>query len=157
MIDAVALTSFCADVGAHDGLGAVIEDLLGDAAEMREGRPVAGPEGDQVLGADQPDEGIAGVTQHHVEAVERQLQARGGQDRLLMGPVDLSLVAGSGLKALRYRLGRLGAGAVDVAAHRRVAAGEAVVAEEVLVDAGRLQAGVLGQPLVDRRLEGIEL
>jgi hypothetical protein len=74
-----------------------------------------------------------------------------------VGPVDLSLVAGGGLKALRDRLGRLRPGTVDVAAHGRVAARKAVVADEVLVDAGRLQAGVLGQPLVDHRFEGVEL
>lgn len=59
MVEAVAIASFGADVGAHHGLGAVIEDLLRHAAEVRECGTVAGPEGDQILGADQPDEGIA--------------------------------------------------------------------------------------------------
>ncbi len=37
---------------------------------------------------------------HHVEAVERKPRAIGGSDRLFVGPVDLCLVAGSGLEAL---------------------------------------------------------
>lgn len=137
VVETITRASLGADMGAHDRLGAVVEDLLRDSAEVGEGGSVAGPEGDQILGADQPDEGIATVTQHHVEAVERQLQPRGGAGRLLMGAVDLGLMAGRRLKAFRDGLRCLRAGAVHVVAHRRVAAGEAVVATQVLVDARR--------------------
>jgi hypothetical protein len=46
-----------------------------DAAEVGEGRTVAGPEGDEVHRPDERQEGVAGVAEVHVEGVERELQA----------------------------------------------------------------------------------
>jgi hypothetical protein len=98
-----------ADVLAHHRLGAVVEQLVRHAAEVLKRRTVIRPERDQILGAGQPAERVAGVAEHHVEAVERQLQAGARADRLLMGPVDLRLKARPGLEphlTARRRFGR---------------------------------------------------
>src|SRR5436190_21930785 len=78
-----------ADMLAHHRLGPVIQKLVRDPAKVFERRPVTRPEGDQVLGAGQPTERITGVPEHHVKAVQRQLQPRAGTDRLLVRPIDL--------------------------------------------------------------------
>jgi len=92
------------------------------------------------------------MPQHHVEAIERQLEPGGGHERLLVGPVDLGLVAGCGLKAALELGVRPRARALQVAADGLVAAGEAVVAHEILVDARGEQAGLAREPLVDHGL-----
>ena len=153
----LALKALGSDVGAHHGLRAVIEQLGRDAAEVGKGGAVTGPEGHEVKRAHETAEGVARVAEHHVEAVEGQLEPRARPDRLLVGPVDLGLVAGRGLKAALELGVRPRARALDVAAHRLVAAAEAVVAHEVLVDPRRLQARLAGEPLVNHRLDPIEL
>ncbi len=145
---------------SDDGLGAVIQQFARNAAEVRERRPVARPERHEIHRPDQPDEAVARVPQRHVKAVERKLQPRRGPDRRLVRPIDLRLMTRGGLKAL-LRPGRHalidGAGAFDVATYGLVGASEAVVAHEVLMDPGRQQPRALGQPLIDHRLERIEL
>jgi hypothetical protein len=80
----LAERALAADVGAHDGLGAVVEQLARDAAEVPERGALAGPEGHQILRARERAERVAGVAEDHVEAVERQLDPRARADRLLV-------------------------------------------------------------------------
>src|SRR3954471_16124930 len=153
----LAQRALAADMGADDGLGAVIEQLARNTAEMRERRAVTRPEGDQVLRTGQRAERVARMAEDHVKAIERQLQARAGHDRVLMGPVDLRLMTGPRLKALLLARGRPRPRALDVAADRVVAALKAVIAGQVLMDPRRQQARRGRQPLVDQRLELIQL
>jgi hypothetical protein len=146
-----------ADVLAHHGLGAVVEQLVRDAAEVRERRPVTRPERDQVLRAGQPAERIARMAEHHVEAVERQLQPRAGPDRLLMRPVDLRLEPGTRLEPRLAAHRRLRPGPLDVAADRVVTALEPVIPDEVLMHPRRQQSGLRREPLIDQRLKRIQL
>jgi hypothetical protein len=142
---------------AHHGLGAVIEQLARHPAKVPERRPVTGPERHQILGAGHGAERVARMAEHHVKAVERQLQPRARAERLLVRPIDLRLMARRRLKPLLALGRRPGPGPLHVAAHRVVAALEAVVAHQVLMDPRRQQPRLRGQPLIDPRLERIQL
>lgn len=92
-----------------------------------------------------------------MEAIQRPLQPRRGLDRLLVRPVDLRLPARPRLEPLlRPRL-RLRPRPLDVAAHRVVAAVEAVIARQILIHPRREQPRLPREPLVDHRLERVEL
>jgi hypothetical protein len=72
--DPLADLNVAADVLSHHGLRSVIEQLPRNTPEVRERRPVARPERDEILRAGQPTERIPGMAEDHVEAVQRQLQ-----------------------------------------------------------------------------------
>lgn len=93
-----------------------------------------------------------------MEAVERACDPLGREDRLLIGPVHLRLMAGGGLEALLGGAGVFGGPEIpDVALDDLVAAAEAVVARQILVDAGGTERGFFLQPRLDDPLEGVEL
>jgi hypothetical protein len=146
-----------ADVLAYHRLGPVVEQLVRDTAKVLERRAVTRPEGDQVLRARQPTEALTRVAEHHVEAVQRQLQPRAAADRLLVGPIDLRLMPGPGLEPLLGPPRGLRPRALDIPADRVVAALEPVIADQVLMHPGGQQPGLRGQPLIDQRLELIQL
>ncbi len=146
-----------ADVLADDRLGAVVEQLVRHAAEVLKRRAVTRPERDQVLRAGQPTKRVTAVSEDHVKRVERQLQPRPGPDRLLVGPVDLRLEPRRCLEPHLRARRRLRPKALDIAAHSVVAALEPVIADQVLMHPCRQQPGLLRKPLIDHRLELVQL
>ncbi len=133
------------------------QNLPWHTTEVRKRRAVTRPERDQVHRADEAEERVAGMAKDHVERVERQLQALWRVDRLLVRPVDLRLMARRRLKALLRRLGLGRSRSLHVAAHSLIAAHKTVVACEILMDALCLKTRRGRQPLVDQRLEWVEL
>ena len=145
------------DVALHDRLRAVIKQLTWDATKVGERLAVTRPERHEILRARQRAERIPRVAEHHVKAVERELQPRSRADRLLVRPVDLRLVPGRRLEPLTGPRRTPWTGPLGIAAHRVIAAREAIVAHQILVDARRQQTRLRGQPLIDQRLELIQL
>src|SRR4051794_24445286 len=97
------------------------------------------------------------MPEHHVKAEQRQLQPRAGPDRLLVRPVDLGLMTRRGLEALLLPPRWPWPGALDVAAARFVAALDPSVPDQVLMDPRRQKPRGRGQPLIDQRLELVQL
>jgi hypothetical protein len=126
-------------------------------AEVRERRAVTRPERDEILRAGQPAERVTGVTEHHVEAVQRQLQPRAGPDRLLMRPVDLRLKPRPGLEPRLATRRRPRPRTLDIPTDRVIAALKPVVADQVLMNPGRQRPRLRRQPLIDQRLERVKL
>jgi hypothetical protein len=88
-----------------------------------------------MLRARQSAERIAGMAEDHVEAVQRQLQPEAGADRLLVRPIDLRLKTRAPSQTAPGHVER--PRPLDIPADGLVAALEPIVADEVLVDAGR--------------------
>lgn len=93
-MEAALATGERADVLAYDRPRAVVRDLARDTAEVGEGGAVVGPEADEVLRAGEANERVARMAEHHVEAVQRQLQPGLAAKRRLVRPIHLRLVAG---------------------------------------------------------------
>ncbi len=125
---------FPANMAAHNRLGAVIEQLARDPAEVRERGTMARPERHEILRTSQRAKRVPRMAENHVKAIERQLQPRSRADRLLMRPVDLRLVPGSGLKPLLNPRLSLRARPLHIPAHRVIAALKTVVTNQILVD-----------------------
>jgi hypothetical protein len=146
-----------ADMRPDDGLGAVIQELARNPTEMTKRLAVTRPEGDQVLRASQRAERITRMTEHHVKAVQRQLQPRAGANRLLVRPVNLRLEPRRGLKPLLRPARRPRPGPVDISTDGVVAALEPIIADQVLMHPRGQQPRLRGQPLIDQRLQRIQL
>ena len=87
-----------AHVALHDGLRAIVEDLVGDPAEVGEGADVAPPEAGQVAARHEAAERVTAVAQRHVEAVDVD-RARLGLEDALVAPVHLGLGPGEHFEA----------------------------------------------------------
>ncbi len=141
----------------HDGFRAVVEDLLWHSPEMPERVAVAAPEGCEVHRADSLAKGVPRVPEDHMEAIERKGQPAAVYDRLFVRPVHLRLYSRRRLEALFGGADSGGSEIPDVPLDDLVPAVEAVVAGEILVDAGRPYPRLLLEPCLDDRLEGVEL
>jgi hypothetical protein len=80
------------DLTEHGGLHAVVQDLLGHAAERREGGDVAPEHGREILAGDEPGPHQAAVAEHDRERPD--------------DPLDLALVGEHGLEEGEIHLGR---------------------------------------------------
>ena len=74
-----------------------------------------------------------------------------------MRPIDLGLEPGRGLKPHLGPAWRLRSRPVDIPAHSVIPAVKPIVTHEVLVDPRRQQPRLASEPLIDQRLEPVEL
>jgi hypothetical protein len=124
---------------------------------MIERGTVTRPERHEVLRTRQRAERITRMAEHHVKAIQRQLQTRTRADRLLMGPVDLRLMTRRRLKTLLDPGRPPGPGALDITTDRVITALKTVIARQILMNARGQQARLTSQPLIDHGLELIQL
>src|ERR1700690_360067 len=148
---------FPPDMTPDDRLGAVIKQLAGHTAEVRERGTVTRPERHEILRPRQRTERITRMTEDHVKTEQRELKARERADRLVMRPSDLRLMTRGSLKTLCCPRHRTRASPLGIATHRVVATSEPIVTHQILVDSGRQKPRLRGQPLIDQWLELIEL
>ena len=148
------------DVPAHHGLGPVVDDHPGHAAEVVERPPVAREERRQVLAGREAAERVPRVRQHHVERVNPR-DAGMGEDAALVAPVDLGLRSRDHLepavqpRQLRRRVAQFGRdpgpGLLQVHLDPLVVPGEPVLPDQPLVDDRALEQDLRAQPRVDHR------
>lgn len=135
------------------GLGAVIKDGGRDAAEVGKGPDVTSPESGEVLASHKAGEGVAGVGEGHVEAVD-VLGTGQGLDHPFVAPVHLGLGAGQDL-VVAVKLRQLGGdafpGISNVELHPLVGSGVALVAAQAVIHHRRLELGLEREHLVDDR------
>ena len=108
------------DLAEHGGLHAVVQDLLGHAAQGLEGGDVAAEHGRQILAGDEAGPHHAAVAEHEREQPDDPLDlGLVGEHGLEEGEIHLGLLAGRGLEpALELNLGLGPDRAQEILQHR---------------------------------------
>ena len=132
-----------------DGLGPVIEQLVGHPTKEGKGMLVAGPEGGQILSVRALAIGVSAVAERQMKGVQGPGMLSAAD--ILIAPIHLRLVTGGRFTADVRGDGTRRPQNPNQPWHNGVGAGEAVMSVQVAIDAGRPQPRCPDQPWFNQR------